>query len=120
MPARLVSTVWNNRWLRAAAVAVVVASWPACAVEESATGAAGDTAAPMKGNLDYALKDVNGKTVSLADFKGRPILLNFWATWCPPCKAETPYLIELADKYKAQGLVVLGVSFDDSPEDIKA
>jgi thiol-disulfide isomerase/thioredoxin len=62
---------------------------------------------------------MNGKDVNLASFRGQPIILNFWATWCGPCKAEIPALIELADRYKAQHLTVLGVSVDDSPEDLR-
>jgi cytochrome c biogenesis protein CcmG/thiol:disulfide interchange protein DsbE len=111
-----VRKVWKSRWLRAMAVAALVAAWPACAIE------AGGAPAPVGtlANLNFTLKDTNGREVSLASFKGRPILLNFWATWCPPCKAETPFLVELAEKYKDQRLAVIGVSFDDSPEDIKA
>ena len=82
---------------------------------------AGDAATGVKAaKLDFTLKDMNGKDVKLADFKGKPILLNFWATWCPPCKAEIPWFIEFAEKYKDQGLAVIGVSVDDSADDIKA
>lgn len=63
--------------------------------------------------LDFTLTDMNGKSVNLADYKGRPVLINFWATWCPPCKQEIPAFIELQDKYRDQGFVVLGVSTDD-------
>jgi peroxiredoxin len=69
--------------------------------------------------LDFVLPDMNGRDIRLAEFKGRPLLLNFWATWCPPCKAEIPSFIELADKYRAQGLAVLGVSVDDDPAAIR-
>jgi cytochrome c biogenesis protein CcmG/thiol:disulfide interchange protein DsbE len=57
----------------------------------------------------FTLENLNGKEVSLADYKGKPLLLNFWATWCGPCKIETPWLIELRNKYAAQGFEVLGV-----------
>jgi len=69
--------------------------------------------------LDFALKDMNGADVRLADFKGRPIIINFWATWCGPCKEEIPSLVELADQYKSKGLAVLGISTDDKPDDLK-
>jgi len=69
--------------------------------------------------MDFVLNDADGATVRLADFKGRPILLNFWATWCPPCKAEIPSFVELANEYKKQNLLVLGVSVDDPAADIK-
>lgn len=61
----------------------------------------------------FTLKTVDGKTVSLADYKGKAVLLNFWATWCGPCKLEMPWLIELQKKYAAQGFTVLGISEDD-------
>ena len=63
----------------------------------------------------FTLKTPDGKTVSLADYKGKAVLLNFWATWCGPCKLEMPWLIELQKKYAAQGFTVLGISEDDGP-----
>jgi cytochrome c biogenesis protein CcmG/thiol:disulfide interchange protein DsbE len=68
--------------------------------------------------LSYTLKDMNGIDVNLASFKGKVILINFWATWCGPCRVEIPYLIELQEEY-ADDLVVLGVSVDDTPEKLK-
>ena len=70
-------------------------------------------------NLDFTVKDINGKDVALSAFKGNVILLDFWATWCPPCKKEIPGFIGLYDRYKSRGLVVLGVSVDDSTSDVK-
>lgn len=61
----------------------------------------------------FTLKTVDGKTVSLSDYKGKAVLVNFWATWCGPCKLEMPWLIELQKKYAAQGFTVLGISEDD-------
>lgn len=72
-----------------------------------------------KGHMapDFALKDISsGKTVKLSDYKGRAIVLNFWATWCPPCKTEIPWFEDLADKYRSQGLEVIGVAMDDASE----
>ncbi len=68
--------------------------------------------------LNYTLKDMNGVDVKLASFKGKIILLNFWATWCGPCRAEIPALIELQTQY-ANDLVVLGFSVDDPVEKLK-
>jgi peroxiredoxin len=70
-------------------------------------------------NLDFTVKDMNGASVKLADYKGKVILVNFWATWCPPCKAEIPGFIELYAEYKDKGLVILGVSGDDDPDTLK-
>ena len=62
---------------------------------------------------DFVLEDLSGNKVSLANYKGKAVLINFWATWCAPCKIETPWLIELRNKYSAQGFEVLGISADD-------
>jgi thiol-disulfide isomerase/thioredoxin len=64
--------------------------------------------------LNYTLKDLNNRDVSLASFKGKVILLDFWATWCAPCKVEIPWFIEFQQKYGAQGFQALGVSVDDT------
>jgi peroxiredoxin len=115
-----------NRWVRALGVAVLVASWPACnrnAVDSHDVASEGEVAeadpAGKPANLDFTLKDIAGNDVQLASFKGKPLLVNMWATWCGPCKAEIPWLVELTDKYKAQGFTVVGISTDDTPEQIQ-
>ena len=70
-------------------------------------------------DLNFTVKDINGKDVALSAFKGNVILLDFWATWCPPCKKEIPGFIGLYKTYKPRGFVVLGVSVDDSMSDVK-
>ena len=65
--------------------------------------------------LDLALKDANGAKVRLADYKGKVVLLNFWATWCGPCKVEIPEFVELYAQYKDRGFVILGVLSQDTP-----
>ncbi len=72
-----------------------------------------------KVDLNFTLKDMNGHDVRLADFKGKPLLVNFWATWCFPCQMETPELVELANQYKGRGLTVIGISTDDVPADVQ-
>ena len=62
---------------------------------------------------DFVLRDLSGKEVSLRQHKGQIVLLDFWATWCPPCRRSIPELVGLQEKYRDQGLVVLGVSADD-------
>jgi peroxiredoxin len=62
---------------------------------------------------DFALKDANGKTVRLSDYKGKVVLLDFFATWCGPCKIEIPWFTEMERKNKDRGFAVLGVSMDD-------
>jgi thiol-disulfide isomerase/thioredoxin len=68
--------------------------------------------------LHFTLKDMNGVDVKLASFKGKVILVNFWATWCGPCELEIPWLVELQKAYR-DDLVVLGVSIDDTAEQLK-
>ena len=64
--------------------------------------------------LNFTLTDVEGRRVRLDEYSGRVILVNFWATWCAPCKTEIPWLNELHARYREQGLVVIGVSVDDA------
>jgi peroxiredoxin len=104
----------------AAAACAVVLAFPAtrvlaercvaaCVAETVAVGhRLGIGAAP-----GFTLTDASGKTVRLADFRGKVVLLNFWATWCPPCMREIPWFTEFQAKYEAEGLVVLGVSMDE-------
>jgi peroxiredoxin len=94
-------------------VAAALAAWPACNRNASAPDA-------QHADLNFTLKALDGRDVRLADLKGKPLLVNFWATWCGPCKAEVPWFVEFAEKYKAQGLQVVGVSIDDPPDDIRA
>ena len=61
---------------------------------------------------DFALENLDGDVVRLSDYKGKVVFLNFWATWCPPCRAEIPYFIELVDQYGEDGFIVLGVDLD--------
>jgi cytochrome c biogenesis protein CcmG/thiol:disulfide interchange protein DsbE len=98
-------TAWANR------------NWPGGEAQASQPQAApDDSAAP--GSDDAALQtlplvDLDGKPVTLADYKGKVVLVNFWATWCEPCKIETPWLIDFQNKYASRGLVILGVAMDE-------
>lgn len=62
---------------------------------------------------DIKLKDLDGKEVSLADLKGKVVFVNFWATWCDPCRIEIPWLIEMQKKYGPRGFTVVGIAMDD-------
>ena len=78
-------------------------------------------AGQMKGQLapDFELASLDGKNVKLSDFRGKAVLLNFWATWCGPCKIEMPWFVELQKEYGPQGFQIVGVAMDDaSSEDI--
>jgi len=66
---------------------------------------------------DFELQTLEGKSVRLSDFRGKAVVLNFWATWCDPCKIEMPWLVDLQKQYGSQGLQVVGVAMDDSGKD---
>jgi thiol-disulfide isomerase/thioredoxin len=68
---------------------------------------------------DFSLESLDGKTVHLSDLRGKAVLLNFWATWCGPCKIEMPWFVDFQSEYGSQGLQIVGVAMDDaSKEDI--
>jgi thiol-disulfide isomerase/thioredoxin len=68
---------------------------------------------------DFTLQSLDGKSMRLSDLRGKAVLLNFWATWCGPCKIEMPWFVELQNQYGSQGLQIVGVAMDDaSKEDI--
>lgn len=68
---------------------------------------------------DFTLTELNGQKLDLADYRGKVVLLDFWATWCGPCRIEIPGFIQLQNKYRDQGFTVIGVSLDDSVEPVK-
>jgi peroxiredoxin len=66
----------------------------------------------------WDLKDLSGKSVKLSDFKGKVVILDFWATWCPPCRAEIPNFVALQTQYKDKGLVIVGISLDQGGPEV--
>lgn len=81
-----------------------------------ATGALVAGAAPPTGTApDFTLRTLDGRNLRLQEQRGRVVLVNFWATWCGPCRVEMPHLNRLHDKYRAAGLVLLGVNVDEDP-----
>jgi thiol-disulfide isomerase/thioredoxin len=113
------------RWTSAAAAAGVLAwttmtaemPWLDPAFEPHAPGIGASCPADAEpAPLDYTLSDLDGRAVRLADYRGQVILLNFWATWCLPCRAEIPWLVEFQERYAKAGLQVIGVAVDDSVE----
>jgi thiol-disulfide isomerase/thioredoxin len=69
---------------------------------------------------EFSLADLNGRNLSLSDYRGKVILLDFWATWCAPCQAEIPRFVEWQSQYGERGLQVIGISVDDIPGPVKA
>jgi peroxiredoxin len=97
-----------------AAIALVAVLLAACS--KTTSSASEEPITPVgqrKPAPDFTLKDANGASVKLADYKGKVVLLNFWATWCGPCKLEIPWFMEFEQQYKDRDFAVLGVSFDD-------
>jgi thiol-disulfide isomerase/thioredoxin len=87
-------------------------------VEKGATATADSSVADLRGKpaANFTLTTNTGKRVSLNDYKGKPVLLNFWATWCTPCKVEMPWFEEFQKKYASQGLEVVGINEDDDAQ----
>ena len=83
-------------------------------------GSATSATPTRKVELAGVLEDMNGGKVDMASFAGKPVVINLWATWCGPCKLETPQLVSLSEKYKSRGLTILGISVDDMPDAIRA
>ena len=106
---------WANWEYRQQAAERVLAGAAQAQLVPDAAGGAAQFLSPLKGQPapGFTLEDLSGNKVSLAGYKGKAVLLNFWATWCGPCKIETPWLIELRNQYAAQGFEILGISVDD-------
>jgi len=124
----------KSRWIIAAAAALSLAlltlpllrHTPVGGDRVAASGSSGGPAARPacdetgRAKYDFTLKNEYNVPVKMTDFKGKVVLLNFWATWCGPCKSEIPSFVELYSKYKDKGLVIVGVSIDDSPEQLQS
>ena len=102
-------------WLLAAVSLLVLA---ACGSDAASAGKPG--VMEKQRAVDFTLETLDGQTVSLADYQGKVVLLNFWATWCPPCELEMPDLQKAYEKYEEQGLVVLAVNAGEPAPTVQA
>jgi len=87
--------------------------WIAPAVRAQTKGNENHPLAP-----DFSVTDITGKQLKLSDYKGKVVVLDFWATWCGPCQLEVPNFVELQKHYASQGFTMIGISIDDSPESL--
>ena len=87
-------------------------------VSDQASTEAAAAESPREDAPDFTLKDVENRDVKLSDYEGKVVLLNFWATWCGPCKIEMPWFVEFQQKYKDRGFSVIAVSMDEEGWDV--
>ena len=121
----------NQRVMLVVGIAAIVSGLllasPAPHLQDAAKPATADKAVPSlppqpetpkSGSVapDFTLPDLKGKKIQLSSFRGKAVVIDFWATWCEPCKIEMPWLVDLQKKYGPQGLQVLGVAMDDADE----
>jgi peroxiredoxin len=100
----------------AASLAALLCLFSACSRTSASNQANTQTVHALKNRKpapDFTLKDANGQTVKLSDYKGKVVLLNFWATWCGPCTLEIPWFEQFQQEYRSKGFEVLGVSMDE-------
>ena len=124
----------KSRWIVAGAAALALALLtlpllrsgtggeriPAKSAAGATPGRAATCDAEGTAKFDFVLKDEHNVPVKMADYKGKVVIVNFWATWCGPCKVEIPDFVKLYAEYKDKGLVIVGISIDDSPEQLQA
>lgn len=100
-------------------ILIAALAWTFASADHQGTSTAGQIPAPRQGFLapDFSLQTPEGQTIKLSDMRGQAVLVNLWATWCPPCRAEMPAIQKLYDDYKEKGLVVLAVNmtYQDNP-----
>lgn len=109
----------TNRLTTALAACLLLwACGEAASVESGSTAEAAQTVASTEAAPDFALETADGDVVRLSDYTGEVVLVNFWATWCGPCKIEMPWFIEFQRKYKDRGFRVIAISLDEEGWDV--
>jgi cytochrome c biogenesis protein CcmG/thiol:disulfide interchange protein DsbE len=106
---------WANFEYRKQAAEARMTASPEVELIPDPAGGPPQLTSPLVGKAaaPFTLETLDGKKISLADYKGKAVVVNFWATWCGPCRIETPWIIELRNKYQSHGLEVLALSADD-------
>lgn len=102
----------SKKSLLLVSLAVAALLW-SCSGKQPFNAEAAQAIKNRKPAADFTLRDANGSAVKLSDYRGKVVLLNFWATWCGPCTLEIPWFIEFEREYKTQGLAIVGVSMDE-------
>lgn len=103
-----------SKMIAAAAICAVLGlAWTGCSTRSATAKASVKADKDRKLAPEFALKDANGQTARLSDYKGKVVLLDFWATWCGPCKIEIPWFMEFEQQFKDRGFSVVGVSMDE-------
>lgn len=88
--------------------------------KKSAEVSLGNAAATHSLAPEFSLTDLSGQKLDLATYRGKVVLLDFWATWCTPCRAEIPHFVDLQNRYRQQGLQMIGISLDDQTDPVRA
>jgi DsbE subfamily thiol:disulfide oxidoreductase len=100
-------------------VVIIISLTQGCHTQEGDKGTRGGSLIDVGQKApDAGMSEVNGGAINLENFKGKVILLNFWATWCPPCIKEMPFLEAAYEKYKAEGLVIVGINYNEDKETV--
>jgi peroxiredoxin len=99
-----------------AAIAVTAALTTITAAPSAQRSDASSCTAPKRVNLDFTLTDLNGRDVRLSGFAGKVLLVNFWATWCVPCRVEIPAFVDLYRRYRPRGVEIVGIAADEPPD----
>jgi len=102
----------TQRQITYTVILVLGLAWIYVSADKTGTSTAGKIPAPQQGFLapDFELKTTDGETVKLSDLRGQAVLVNLWATWCPPCRAEMPAIEKVYNDYKDEGFIVLAVN----------
>ena len=106
----------NKQMKRLTAIAITAVLATLTAALPAQGPDASTCAAASPANLAFTLKDLNGRDVSLSGFSGKVLVVNFWATWCAPCRVEIPAFIDLYRRYRSRGVEMIGIAADEPPD----